>query len=251
LAQVRKDEVGVFRKPTVSFFSTGDELFDPFKARGKISSTGIPDINRHFIRSMVEDLNATPLDLGIAKDSYEEIKQRIEGGLKSSDALILSAGSSVGERDYALKAAKSIRGVNVLLHGVAMRPSSPTGLALYKDKPFVLLPGFPTSAFMSFFVFARAAILKLSGEKGQGELQPVIRARMLDEYNGKAGIKHFLRVKVSSGEDGNYAASIVKPTEAYYSSWLGKANGIAILDESHTVVQPGDYASVFLIGSIS
>lgn len=248
LAQVKRDKVRVFRKPAVTVFSTGDELFDPFKRKG--DPIQISDINRPFLCSMIEELNAKPVDLGIAKDNFEEIKKRIERGLKSSDALILSAGSSVGERDYALKAAESMEGMKILLHGVAMRPSSPTGLATYKGKPFILLPGFPTSAFMSFFVFARAAILKLSGEEISGRLEPLVKARMLDSYEGKSGIKHYLRVRVSIGECEEYVATVVKPTEAYYSSWLGKANGIAILDEIHTQLHEGDEARVFLIGKV-
>ncbi len=247
LAQIGLRRIQVFQRPLVSVLSTGDELFDVFK--GRDSETQIPDINRPFICSMLEALNARPFDLGIARDNFRAIKKKIERGLKSSDALILSAGSSVGERDYALKAAASITGVNILVHGVAMRPSSPTGLAVYNGKPFILLPGFPTSAFMSFFVFARPAILKMSGEKTDGGFEPLIRAEMIDSYEGKKGIKHFLRVRVSKS-NGNYVATIVKPTDAYYSSWLGKANGIAVLDEDRTTIQVGDQVDIFLIGEV-
>jgi molybdopterin molybdotransferase len=247
LAQIGIRRIQVFQKPLVSVLSTGDELFDAFK--GKASETQIPDINRPFIRSMLEALNSRSLDLGIARDNFETIREKIERGLKSSDALLLSAGSSVGERDYALKAAKSIPGVNILVHGVAMRPSSPTGLAVYNGKPFILLPGFPTSAFMSFFVFARTAIQKISGEETDGGLEPLIKVKMIDSYEGKKDIKHFLRVRVSKS-GGNYVAIITKPTDAYYSSWLGKANGIAVLDEKRTTIQPGDQVDVFLIGSV-
>ena len=86
-------------------------------------------------------------------------------GLRRFDGLILSAGSSVGERDFVAKAEESINGVKVLVHGVAMRPSSPTGLATYRGRPFISLPGFPTSAIVSFLVFARPAISKLAGRE--------------------------------------------------------------------------------------
>ena len=83
-------------------------------------------------------------------------------GLKY-DGLLLSAGSSVGERDFVTKAAESIKDLRMLIHGVAMRPSSPTGLAIYRGKPVIFLPGFPTSAIVSYYVFGRPAVLKLSG----------------------------------------------------------------------------------------
>ena len=128
----------------------------------KKNSTGIYDANRPFIASMISELGAVPVDLGIAKDNFGVIKAKMLKGLRY-DALILSAGSSVGERDYVARAADSIQGVRILVHGVAMRPSSPTGIASYKGKPILLLPGFPTSAIISFFVFANPAILRLSG----------------------------------------------------------------------------------------
>ena len=105
---------------------------------------------------------------------------------------------------------------------------------------------------MSFFVFARPAILKLSGVEGFGDgFQPLIRASIRDSYEGKQGLTHFLRVRVSKEKDGTYGAMIVKPTDAYYSSWLGSANGIAILDENRTVVHEGDYVDVSPIGQIT
>jgi len=99
-------------------------------------------------------------------------------GLKS-DALMLTAGSSVGERDFVSKAATSIRDVKIFAHGVAMRPSSPTGLCIYRGRPLIMLPGFPTSTMISFFVFAVPAILRLSGANNTSP--PMIRARLLDD----------------------------------------------------------------------
>ena len=243
LTQLGIRNVRAFRKPKVAFFSTGDELVDLNKPK---EDSKIYDSNRPFIESMILELGSEPVDLGIARDNYSQIRRKMVRGLKC-DALILSAGSSVGERDYVFRAADSVKRVRILFHGVAMRPSSPTGLALYKDKPFVMLPGFPTSAVVSFFVFARPAILKLSGSTGTSF--PLIKARMLERYEGKKGITHFVRVKVEFGAEG-YVASIVKPTEAFYSSWMGSANGVAVVDEQSSPVEAGQHVNVFLIGTL-
>lgn len=234
----------VYSKPKIAFFSTGDELKDARRRSGKGSATGIFDVNRPFIESMISDLGAVPVDLGIAKDRLAEIRDRMVRGLKY-DALILSAGSSVGERDYVSRAAESIPGVKMLVHGIAMRPSSPTGIASYRGKPFILLPGFPTSAMISFSVFAIPAILKLSGN---AVIKPsTIKARMAEEYNGRAGLTHFVRVSVTRTES-DFEASIVRPTEAQYSSWLSSANGIAIIGQSG-VARKGDAVDVFMFGA--
>ena len=114
-----------------------------------------------------------------------------------------------------------------------MRPSSPTGIASYKGKPILLLPGFPTSAIISFFVFANPAILRLSGCTNVE--QPMIKAKLVEEYDGKPGLTHFVRVKVTK-ENNEYKASIVRPTEAQYSKWLQSANGslLSASKDSHS-----------------
>jgi molybdenum cofactor synthesis domain-containing protein len=242
LSLLRIARLKVYRIPKIAFFSTGDELQDLNSAS---KPNKIPDANRPFIKSSIESLNAEPLDLGIARDDEKQIRGKMERGLKIADALILSAGSSVGERDYVSKVAESFESVRTLVHGVAMRPSSPTGLAEYKGKPFILLPGFPTSAIVSFFVFARPAIWKLSGISGMEA--PLMRARISEGIQARKGVRQFVRVQVSRRDEG-YAASIVRPTEAQYSSWMKTANGIAIVDEND--VGPNGEVDVFLVGDL-
>ena len=250
LAMLGCTRVKVYRKPSIAFLSTGDELVDIEKPARKKNGPRIYDANRPFIASMLKVLGAEPRDLGIAKDNFASIRSKMLLGLSLSDGLILSAGSSVGEKDFAARAEESIKGVKVLVHGVAMRPSSPTGLAVYKGKPFISLPGFPTSAIVSFFVFARPAISKLAGKEIL-EDYPIVRARMLDDYSGKIGIRHFLRVKLTrDAKSGDYLARIVRPSEAQYSSWLSDANGIAIISEDKGSVSANDEVSVLLFGDV-
>lgn len=251
LAMLGCTKVKVYRKPRIAFLSTGDELVDIEEStRKKSRGQRIYDANRPFIASMLKVLGAEPHDLGIAKDNFASIRSKMLLGLSRSDGLILSAGSSVGEKDFAARAEESIKGVKVLVHGVAMRPSSPTGLAVYKGKPFISLPGFPTSAIVSFFVFARPAISKLTGKEIL-EDYPIVRARILDDYSGKIGIRHFLRVKLTKdAKSGDYIARIVRPSEAQYSSWLSDANGIALISEDRGSVSANDEVSVLLFGDI-
>jgi molybdopterin molybdotransferase len=238
-------KIKVFSKPKVAFFSTGDELIDTMKEKSSGNTAGINDATRPFIASMISDLGGIPIDLGIARDSFAQIRSRMLKGLKY-DALVLSAGSSVGDRDYSATDAESISGVKILVHGVAMRPSSPTGIATYRGKPLLLLPGFPTSAIISFFVFANPAILRLSGIRN---IQPTtIKARLVDTYDGKPGLAHFVRVKVTK-ESGEYLATITRPTEAQYSSWLESANGVALVDE-RGLAKRDEMVDVFLIGEV-
>ena len=239
-------KVKVFSRPRIAVFSTGDELVDVRESNEKNSHL-IYDANRPFINSMVTNLGGRVVDLGIAKDEFKGIKVKLLKGLKC-DGVILSAGSSVGERDYVSKVIDSISGIRMLVHGVAMRPSSPTGLATYRGKPIILLPGFPTSTIVSFLVFAKPAILALSGSSATKPL--TIRGRLLEEYKGKEGITHFVRVNVKREGDA-YIANIMKPTEAYSSRWLQSGNGVAVISQERGPVRANDEVDIFVIGDIS
>ena len=244
LSMVGAKKVRVYRKPKVAFFSTGDELVD---SESQIKENKIYDGTRPFIKSMLEEMGAEPVDLGIAKDDFKVIRSKMLRGLRY-DALLLSAGSSVGERDFVSRAASSVKGVRMLVHGIAMRPSSPTGLAVYKKRPFILLPGFPTSAIVSFLALARPAILKRSGSSEIG--YTMVRAKMAEGFQTRPGLTQFLRVRVER-ENEAYSATIVRPTEAQYSGWLASANGIAVIGSDRSEIKPGDSVDVFLIGDIA
>jgi molybdopterin molybdotransferase len=250
LAMLGVRHVKVHSKPKVAIFSTGDELKNLGSQKTGSSSekpAATFDSNRPFLSSIVAELGGIPVDLGIARDNFDKIRAKMIEGLKF-DALLLSAGSSVGERDYVSRAAESIRDLRMLIHGIAMRPSSPTGLATYRGKPVIFLPGFPTSAIVSFYVFGRPAILKLSGSSDTN--MPTIHAIIDENYEGKPGLTHFLRVSVYRDEEVT-RAKIVRPTEAQFSSWLRDANGIAVIgQDGKTIVKQGEEVLVFPLANI-
>jgi molybdopterin molybdotransferase len=240
---VGEKKLSVFKKPSVAVLSTGDELVDSKVLK---PSDKLYDATRPFVKSELAEIGARVVDLGIAKDDERDIKTKIARGLRC-DALILSAGSSVGDRDFVSTVVESFKKVKMLVHGIAMRPSSPTGLAVFEGKPFILLPGFPTSAFVSFFVLARPAILKLSGSSSFH--YPTTKAKLVDSYSGNPGLTHFLRVSVTKNGT-EYDARIVKPTEAQYSGWLRTANGIAVIEQGRGTVDAGTHVDVFLISDV-
>src|SRR4029453_16198949 len=59
----------------------------------------IPNSNTYSLMAQVEEAGAIPVNLGVAKDSLDDIERRLGWGL-GCDALISSAGVSVGEHDF-------------------------------------------------------------------------------------------------------------------------------------------------------
>ena len=77
----------------------------------------------------------------------------------------------------------------------------------------------------------------------------MIKARLAEDYDGKAGITHFVRVLIQRDKE-EYTASVVRPTEAQYSNWLKQANGIVVIGELGSA-KHGDIVDAFLIGDLA
>jgi len=237
-------KVRVVRKPRIGIISTGDELVD---SPSKLSPGKIIDLNRSILSGMTQELGAVPLDMGIAPDQEKEILRALRRGLRHSDAVLISAGSSVGKRDLLPKCINSIGEPGMVVHGVAMRPSLPTGLAVVKGKPVVSLPGFPVSAIMAFRVFCRPLIAMLSG--GQELEESTVRALLKGRIVGIDGYRTYVRVRVRRTADG----FIAEPLKVQRSSALTSmvdANGIVTIPEGTSAVDAGQVVDVAVIGEI-
>jgi molybdenum cofactor synthesis domain-containing protein len=147
------------RRMLVGIMSTGNELTDSSHAiAGKIVDT-----NRIVLSSMVAELGATPVDIGIVRDREAQLLTALRRAVGSCDMVLVTVGSSVGTRDLVPKCISKLGGPGLLVHGVAMRPSMPTGLGLVNGVPIMSLPGVPVSAVFAFQVFGRPAITKMLG----------------------------------------------------------------------------------------
>ena len=67
--------------------------------------------------------------MDIVPDNAGMLGEAIRSGLAQADVVVLSGGSSVGTRDLMVEAVSSLPGVEILAHGVAIRPGKPTLLA--------------------------------------------------------------------------------------------------------------------------
>ncbi len=157
-----KSEIKVVDKPRIGILATGNELAE---IGSQPSEKQIFETNRIMLSAMCCELDAEPLDLGLAKDDVDEIAERITMGLKVADAVITTGGTSVGGLDLVPEAVNKIGKPGVIVHGIAMRPAMPTALAVVENKPVMILSGNPVAAIIGFEVFARPLICKMLGMK--------------------------------------------------------------------------------------
>lgn len=235
----------VARKPRVAVLSTGNELVNSISKRNVAK---LVDINRSMISCMVQELGADAVDCGIVEDSEARIKTALRKGLKNSDALIVSAGSSVGRWDLVPNCINDLGSPGMLVHGVAMRPAMPTGLAVVKRKPVFSVPGFPVSAFFAFRTFVRPILAKMVGAKELFE--PTINAVLSERITGTPGNRTYVRLIIKRNEQGLVAEPLKLQRSSVLMSMV-RANGIVTIPEETTAFEGGETVTVTLIGGIS
>ena len=118
--------------------------------------------------------------------------------------VLVSGGSSVGTRDYTVRALEALSGRDVLLHGVAVKPGKPTIFTMVGQVAVFGLPGHPVSALTIFERLVCKAAATLSGEKNFSAGLHV-RARIMRNVPSAAGREDIIRVKIKA-ENGEYIA---------------------------------------------
>lgn len=152
--------LSVRRKPLVAILATGDELVFPGEPVGPDQ---IVASNSYALAALVEQAGATALDLGIARDTHEDLAEKI-GRARSADAdvLVTLGGASVGEHDL-VQAALKAQGMALGFWKIAMRPGKPMMMGRLGRMVAVGLPGNPVSSIVCGHLFVLPLIEALLG----------------------------------------------------------------------------------------
>jgi molybdopterin molybdotransferase len=129
-------------------------------------------------------------------DRLDAVVAALATALGDADAVLTVGGVSVGERDH-VPAALAALGADVRVHGVPMKPGKPFLFALAGGKPVLGLPGSPSACLVAFEVFARPALLALSGAARLE--RPTLPLRLAEPAAGKPGRARILWARVEPG----------------------------------------------------
>jgi len=162
LAGLGLSRVTVYRKPKVAIISTGDEVVpvDKSPAPGQVR-----DINSYTLAAFCRRAGTEPIMMGLCNDDFEQLKRRIEDGLRDADTVWISGGSSVGTRDLTLKVFESLEDMELLVHGISISPGKPTIIARAGSRAIFGLPGHTASAMVVAEVFLASFLSHLQGQK--------------------------------------------------------------------------------------
>jgi molybdenum cofactor synthesis domain-containing protein len=233
------DRVKVKRRLKIAVLSTGNEILDePAASSGKV-----PDVNRPTLLNAVRELGCEPIDLGIAVDEFDAIHGKLKQAIAGADIILVTAGTSVGPRDIVPQVINELGKPGLLVHGVAMRPSMPTGLGIIEGKPIISLPGYPVSAYLAFLEFIPPLVDHLLGTKALPT--PVVEAKLTRRVTGVLGSRTYIRVRVVE-HGGSVFAEPVSVSGAGILSSLVRSNGFIIVPENVEGYEEGEMVEVEL-----
>jgi molybdenum cofactor synthesis domain-containing protein len=242
LAALGRTSVEVFKKPVVAVLSTGDELVNPEK---RPESGEIVDVNRFSVISALKLLGCDVIDCGICRDDKQKIEEKVIKELKNADMLIVSGGTSVGERDLLPEIIKKLG--EIVVHGVAIKPGMPVALAVVSSKPVILLPGFPVAALVAFYNFVPPILEKMLNACIWQKYY--VKARASKRIPSREGIRTFTRVIIKKTVEG-YIAEPIRTSGSGILSSMVKAHGFAIIPEDSEGVEEGDEIDVLILRSM-
>lgn len=226
LAAMGITEVGVYRRPRVAVISSGDEVvpIDRKPLPGQIR-----DANSHAIAALVQSTGSDPFTLEIVPDNADLLRNAVQTGLSHADVVAISGGSSVGTRDWMVDAVSAVPGVEILAHGVSIKPGKPTLLARRKDKAIFGLPGHPVSALIVAQVFLAPYLQYLQGcRMEKGPLGHRIQAVLGTSISSAIGLEEYVRVRIEETAEGGVTALPVFGKSGMLST-LVKASGIVLV----------------------
>jgi molybdopterin molybdotransferase len=195
LSALGESPVSVVRRPRVVAIITGDELLSPGVPARDFQ---IPDANSVMIAALAARDGARCEIIGPLPDVEAIIQEAIFAAACGADLLLISGGSSAGPEDHVPGILARLG--RILAHGLALRPASPTGVALIgpHELPAIMIPGNPVSCLCAYDIVAGPIVRRLAGLPGLWPYRCVALplARKLTSALGRLD---YARVAIQSG----------------------------------------------------
>jgi molybdopterin molybdotransferase len=233
LASIQVAQVPVYRRPMVALIITGNELVEVGQP---LSGCKIVDSNSFTLSGLARRLGAIPVRKGIIGDDHRLIKDAIQKA--AEDVVIVTGGTSVGAEDFAPLIIQELG--ELVVHGVAMRPSSPVGFGFIQQRPIFLIPGNPVSALVAFDAFVGPTLQLMQG------LTPAypyakVRQKLARKIASAIGRVDFVRVRFTEA-----GVEPLRVTGASILSSTTRADGFVIVDKNSEGLDEGQEVEVYV-----
>jgi molybdopterin molybdotransferase len=195
LAATGVADVRVGQQPRVGLLATGSELSE---AGSPLASGQIYESNRVALAELIRRAGGLPEVYALVSDDLAATRHALQRAVAECDVVVTSGGVSVGEMDF-VKTAWEQLGGTLEFWKVAMRPGKPFVFGRWRDSYLFGLPGNPVSAFVTFLLLVRPALLRWQGATDLA--LPRVPGVLTEPLANPGERRHFMRVTVnSSGE---------------------------------------------------
>ena len=238
LATVGREEVSVYRRPSVAILVTGDELVEVGE---KPVGGQIRNSNAYALYHQVRQTGCEARLLGVARDNVADLTGKIAAGLQE-DVLLVSGGVSMGDLDL-VEDVFAEQGVDVFFDKVAIKPGKPTVFGRRGGTLVFGLPGNPVSASTVFEIFVRPALRKLMGF---ASVQPLLlEAELRGTLKSKTRRTYYAPARAYV-KDGRLFAEALPSKGSADVLAFARSNAYAIVPSEVDELYPGQSVTVFL-----
>lgn len=241
LAGIGVTEIEVFLQPRVAVLATGDEIIPPDR-RPAIGQ--VRDINTYTISALVQQEGGVPHIYEIIPDDRERLLGTLEAARATSDLVLVSGGSSVGEKDAVAWAINAMGKPGIIVHGVNIKPGKPTILGVVDGTPVIGLPGHPVSGMVIFDVFVRNVLRAQAGRTPPRDLGRIVHARMGRRVPSAGGREDHVRVTLEEREGTLWA--IPQLGKSGIITTMTRADGLIVVPPDRDGVAEGENVAVEL-----
>lgn len=240
LASAGVREVSVAKPWKITVISTGDELIstDEKLSRGKTR-----DINTYSVMASAIKHGFEIVDTHVLRDDRQLLLETVRSAAKNSDVVVVSGGSSQGEKDHTADVLDEISGGGVFTHGIALKPGKPTILA-YDDKTDTVLAGLPGHPAAALLVFELLIVWLYRKLTCQEEPKTTI-ARITENVAAAGGRATCLLVSLDEKKDGLYMAEPILGKSGLMTT-LTRADGYTMIGVNDEGLKEGQLVEVVL-----
>ncbi|HEV8391231.1 MAG TPA: gephyrin-like molybdotransferase Glp [Dongiaceae bacterium] len=236
-AAMNRPWLKVTRRPRIALLSTGDELVNPGDPVGPAQIIGSNGIG---LAALVRAFGGEPVNLGIARDTLEDLDRAIEAAL-GFDVLVTTGGASVGEHDL-VQTALTNRGMQLDFWKIAMRPGKPLMFGTLGALKVLGLPGNPVSTIVTALLFLRPAIDRMTGLSGVDPARHV--ALLGKDMPANDTRQDYVRARLVTNAEGQKVATPFSPQDSSMLSLIARADCLIVRKPHAPEAKAGDTVDI-------
>lgn len=218
----------IHRTPKIAIIASGNELVLPGEP---CNNAQIPSSNNIMLSALLSTLPCEVHDCGIVEDRMDALVGAF-ADCADADIIVTSGGASVGDHDL-VRPALLEAGAEIDFWRVALRPGKPVLAGKLGNAIVVGLPGNPSSAMVTAFLFLLPLIRHLAGSNEP--LPPVLEGTLDGELPINGARAQYLRANNLRGKLTPFSmqdSGLVAP--------LSKANALIIHQPNADALKCGD-----------